>query len=89
MYVSLADEERFPSGGEHGNVLWHAVVAPNLHDVAHQFRLVIQAAPGNSAGIVGIVLEGEKRQIVEPVVLLQIIQRKRAVQETLPVPLIG
>src|SRR5580658_10567933 len=55
---------------------------PNLNDVAHQFRLVVERAPRNSARIVGIVLEREKGKILHASVLLQVIEKARSPRDS-------
>src|SRR6266702_7801784 len=54
-------------------VLWHAVVSPDLKDVLHQLRLLVESLPGDGARLERIVLERNEGQVEEPAVCFQII----------------
>src|SRR5207253_10689176 len=52
-----------------GNVLRHAVIAPNLQDAFHELRYPIEILPGDGTGLKRIVLEGNEREIGKMVVV--------------------
>src|SRR5215510_3758803 len=60
---------------EHGYAGRQAIVSPDLQDMTHQRRFIVQVAPLHLAGLEGIMLEGYKRQIVQSAVGLQVIEK--------------
>src|SRR5580700_10049483 len=62
-------------GNEHRQIGGDPVLMPHLHDVAHEFWLIVERAPGNSARIVGIVLKGEEREILYVSMLLEVVEK--------------
>src|SRR5215472_12516109 len=51
-----------------------AIIAPNLHDVGDQCRLLIQVLPGSFASVIRIMLERHEGKILNPSVRLQVIK---------------
>src|SRR5271167_2592560 len=60
---------------EHRDIWRQAVVTPDLENVAHQRRFVVQTAPTDLARFVGIMLKGEKGQVLNTAVRFQVIQK--------------
>src|SRR5258708_761361 len=44
-------------GDQHRNIRGQSVVTPDLHDVADEFRFVVETAPGDTARLEGVMLE--------------------------------
>ena len=59
-------------GNQQRNIRRHAVISPNVKNVADQFGFIVQTAPLDLAGLERIVLERKESQIFEAVVCFQI-----------------
>src|SRR5207249_10320565 len=58
-------------GNHQWDILGHAIFSPDLQDVLHQLRLLIQTLPGDVAALERIVFEGDESQVAEAAVRLQ------------------
>src|SRR5579864_2483994 len=62
-------------GDEHGNILRQAVRTPDIENVFGEAGLAVKIRPGNPAGIVRIMLEGQKSEIRTAPTDAQIIEK--------------
>src|SRR5262249_27173198 len=60
-------------GNEHGDIGGKNGGPPDLHDARDQSGLFVETSPLVAAGVIGIVFEGEKGQVRETAVRLEII----------------
>ena len=62
-------------GIEQRNACRQSVVAPDLHNVGNQFRLLIQVFPRRFAPIVGIVFERHEGEILQPIMRFEVLEK--------------